>query len=126
MIGTNNTGHQGRNGYECSAEQTAAGVKKILELIHKKTPETKILVLGIFPRGADNTDNFRVQNQQTNELIKAFADNQKVFYKDIGAAFLQPDGTLTREIMPDLLHLSEQGYEIWSKQIIDDVKRLLN
>ncbi len=69
MIGTNNTGHQGRpqaelNGtvYQCSAEQTAEGVKAIIAKLQAKCPEEKILILGIFPRGADKNDKFRQQN----------------------------------------------------------------
>lgn len=44
MIGTNNTGHH-------NADQIFAANKKIVELIRTKLPETKVLVLAIFPRG---------------------------------------------------------------------------
>lgn len=132
MIGTNNTGHVGRaqkelNGaiYACSAEQTAEGVKQILERLEKKAPEAKVLVLGIFPRGETPADPMRQQNEKTNALIAKYADGKRVHYLDIGKTFLQPDGTLTREIMPDLLHLSEKGYDLWAEAIEPQVKTLL-
>jgi lysophospholipase L1-like esterase len=132
MIGTNNTGHQGRpqkelNGavYECTAEQTAEGIKAILGQLRLKCPEAKILVLGIFPRGADKNDKFRQQNEATNAIVKGFADGQKVFFLDVGAKFLEPDGTLSKTIMPDLLHPNEKGYQIWSDAIKADVLALL-
>ena len=132
MIGTNNTGHQGRpqkelNGavYECAAEQTAEGIKSILAKLRQKCPDAKILVLGIFPRGADRNDKFRQQNEATNAIVKGFADGQKIFFLDIGAKFLEPDGTLSKTIMPDLLHPNEKGYQIWSDAIKADVLALL-
>ena len=132
MIGTNNTGHQGRpqkelNGavYECTAEQTAEGIKAILGQLRQKCPDAKILVLGIFPRGADKNDKFRQQNEATNAIVKGFADGQKVFFLDVGAKFLEPDGTLSKTIMPDLLHPNEKGYQIWSDAIKADVLALL-
>jgi len=132
MIGTNNTGHQGRpqkelNGavYQCTAEQTAEGVKAILAKLRQKCPDAKILVLGIFPRGANKDDKFRQQNEATNALVKGFADGQKVFFLDIGAKFLEADGTLSKSIMPDLLHPNEKGYEIWAAAIEGRVKELL-
>jgi lysophospholipase L1-like esterase len=48
-----------------------------------------------------------------------------VHYLDIGDSFLEEDGTLTREIMPDLLHLSEKGYTIWAESIEDKLSALL-
>lgn len=103
MIGTNNTGHVGRpqkelNGaiYHCSAEQTAAGIKAILTRLQTKLPETRVLLLGIFPRGADKTDKMRQQNEATNALIAKFADGSKVHFMDIGQTFLAPDGTLSK------------------------------
>jgi lysophospholipase L1-like esterase len=132
MIGTNNTGHQGRpqkelNGvvYQCSAQQTAEGVKAILGKLKAKCPKAKILVLAIFPRGASNQDKLRQQNEATNAIIKGFADNKTVFFMDINAKFLQPDGMLSKEIMPDLLHPNEKGYEIWAEAIQAKVKELL-
>src|SRR5208337_5244157 len=44
MIGTNNLGAN-------TAEEIADGIKAIVAEIQKKQPETKILLLGIFPRG---------------------------------------------------------------------------
>jgi lysophospholipase L1-like esterase len=132
MIGTNNTGHQGRpqkelNGavYECTAEQTAAGIKAILGQLRQKCPDAKILVLGIFPRGADRNDKFRQQNEATNAIVQGFADGQKIFFLDVGAKFLESDGTLSKTIMPDLLHPNEKGYQIWSDAIKADVLTLL-
>jgi len=48
-----------------------------------------------------------------------------VFYMDIGPKFLGPDGSLSKEIMPDLLHLSPQGYEIWASSIDAKLGELL-
>jgi lysophospholipase L1-like esterase len=132
MIGTNNTGHQGRaqkelNGavYACTAEQTAEGIKAIIAKLQQKCPDAKILVLAIFPRGANKDDKFRQQNDATNAIVKGFADDKKVFFLDIGAKFLEADGTLPKSIMPDLLHPNAQGYQIWSDAIESKVKELL-
>ena len=132
MIGTNNTGHQGRpqkenNGevYHCTAQQTAEGVKAIVAKLKAKCPGAKILLLAIFPRGATPEDKFRQQNEATNQILKTFADDKTVFFMDINAKLLQPDGTLSKEIMPDLLHPNEKGYEIWSEAIEGKVKELL-
>lgn len=132
MIGTNNTGHVGRaqkelNGaiYASSAEQTAEGVKAIVGKLQAKAPEAKILLLGIFPRGEKPTDAMRQQNEATNAIIAKLADGKQVHFMDIGKTFLQPDGTLTREVMPDLLHLSEKGYDMWAEAIDPKIKELL-
>ncbi|MES2508005.1 MAG: platelet-activating factor acetylhydrolase IB subunit [Verrucomicrobiota bacterium] len=132
MIGTNNTGHVGRaqkelNGaiYASSAEQTAEGVKVIVGKLQAKAPEAKILLLGIFPRGEKPTDAMRQQNEATNAIIAKLADGKQVHFMDIGKTFLQPDGTLTREVMPDLLHLSEKGYDMWAEAIDPKIKELL-
>jgi lysophospholipase L1-like esterase len=132
MIGTNNTGHQGRpqkelDGavYQCNAQQTAEGIKAILSRLQQKCPQAKILLLAIFPRGANKDDKFRQQNEATNAIIKGFADDKMVFFMDVGEKFLEPDGTLPKSVMPDLLHPNEKGYQIWSDAIETKVKELL-
>ena len=132
MIGTNNTGHQGRpqkeinnEVYQCTAQQTAEGVKAIIDKLKVKCPGAKILLLAIFPRGATPEDKMRQQNEETNKIIKGFADDKTVYFMDIGPKFLAADGTLSKDIMPDLLHPNEKGYEIWAEAIQDKVKELL-
>jgi lysophospholipase L1-like esterase len=122
MIGTNNTGH--RKGAEPAAD-TAAGVKAILDKLAAKCPDAKVLVLGIFPRGAMADDKLRVHNAAINEHIAKMADGQKVHYMDIAKSFLQPDGSLPKEIMPDLLHLSPKGYQLWADAIKEKVAELM-
>jgi len=132
MIGTNNTGHSNRPPrnpgeamYICTAEQTADGVAAILQALKRKMPQTKVLLLGIFPRGEKPSDPLRQQNEATNALIARLADGKRVQYLDIGNRFLEPDGTLTRAVMPDLLHLSERGYAIWADAIEPRIAELL-
>lgn len=118
MIGTNNMGSH-------SAEQIAGGIKAIVEELRKQKPEMKILLLGIFPRSAKATDAIREKIKTANGIIAKLDDGKTVFYKDIGAKFLTDDGTLEKKIMPDLLHLSAEGYEIWATAIKDDIAKLL-
>jgi lysophospholipase L1-like esterase len=118
MIGTNNSGTD-------SSDDIAAGIKAIVEKLRAKRPETKILLLGIFPRGADPSDPKRQVNIAANEIAKNVEDGKNIFYLDISKKFLNEDGTLSKEIMPDLLHLSPKGYEIWAESIEPKVADLL-
>lgn len=118
MIGTNNSGNN-------TSEQIADGVKAIVAKLRKELPKTKVLVLAIFPRGADKSDERRKVNEGANKSIAKLADDEMVFFLDIGPKFLEADGTLSKEIMPDLLHLSPAGYTIWAESIEDKVAELL-
>jgi arylsulfatase A-like enzyme/lysophospholipase L1-like esterase len=119
MIGTNNTGHQMQD-----AEEVAAGIEAILGIVREGSPRTKVLLLGVFPRGESPWDEKRLNNVQINQIIRRFADGDRVHYLDIGHVFLEKDGTLSKEIMPDHLHLSEAGYERWAKAIEPKLKEL--
>jgi lysophospholipase L1-like esterase len=118
MIGTNNSGSN-------TGEDIADGVKAIVSKLRSKLPNTKVLVLAVFPRGADKNDARRKVNDATNAIISKLDDGKNVFYLDIGPKFLGEDGTLSKEIMPDLLHLSPQGYQIWADAVEPTVKKLL-
>ncbi len=118
MIGTNNSGSN-------APEEIAEGVTEIVNQIREKTPKTKILLLATFPRGADASDAKRQVNQKSNEIVEKLADDEHVFYLDISDKFLGDDGSLSKEIMPDLLHLNEQGYTIWAESIEPTLAKLL-
>jgi len=122
MIGTNNTGGD-------TAEGIAKGVTKIVETIRKKQPATKILLLAVFPRGEKPTtpekpNPGRDKIKQVNAIIAKLDDKKNVFFLDIGEKFLSPDGSLTKEIMPDFLHLSPAGYQIWADAITPKLTEL--
>lgn len=118
MIGTNNSGNN-------SSVQIAEGVEAIVKKLREKLPQTKILVLAIFPRGADVNDVRRKVNIGANRSIAKLADDKMVFFLDIGDKFLNDDGTLSKEVMPDLLHLNEKSYTTWAEAIEPKVKELM-
>jgi lysophospholipase L1-like esterase len=126
MIGTNNTGAH-------SAEQIAGGIKAIVEELRKQKPDMKILVLGVFPRASglkkEDTvapaEKLNPKIKAINDIVAKLADDKNIFYKDIGPKFLNKDGGLEKKVMPDLLHLSEEGYKIWAEAIKDDIAKLV-
>ncbi|MFG6488478.1 GDSL-type esterase/lipase family protein [Roseateles sp. BYS78W] len=120
MIGTNNTGHRAE-----APETTAAGIKRLLDEIRQRLPKAQVLLLAIFPRGEKPDDGQRQLNQAINKLIAGYADSRSVHFLDIGAALLQPDGTLSKDIMPDLLHPNERGYEIWQRAMAPTLQKLM-
>lgn len=111
MIGTNNLGARQ------SVRDTIAGVTCVVKTIHEKVPEAKILLLGIFPRGDKPDDHFRGEIKQVNEALSKLNGQDNVTYLDIGEKFLQPDGTLPPDIMPDYLHPNAKGYKIWAEAV---------
>jgi len=126
MIGTNNTGFElDQRTPKNSPAETVAGIAAITRTIRRRLPDTRILLLAIFPRG-EKPDNLR--RKQVNEINAAIAmlhDGKSVYFLDIGVNFLAPDGTLPKDVMPDFLHPSEQGYAIWAAAIKGPVRRLL-
>jgi lysophospholipase L1-like esterase len=104
MIGTNDIGH-GR-----SVEDAAEGVRAVLLKLRVREPATRILLLGLWPRGASPIDPFRKKVEAVNDLIQTCGDNKSVFYADIGGVLLDGRGDLTHAISPDLLHFTAAGY----------------
>ena len=119
MIGTNNS-----NGADNTAEEIAAGIGRIVAQLHEKTPRTQVLLLAIFPRG-EKPNAQREKISKVNEAIAKLDDGKTVHYLDIGPKFLEKDGTLSKEIMPDFLHLSAQGYTIWAEAVAPKVAELM-
>ncbi len=119
MIGTNNS-----NGGDNTSEEIGEGVKAIVANVREKLPKSKVLVLGIFPRG-EKPNPQREKNARASEIASKVADGVNVKYLDIGGTFLEKDGTLTKEIMPDFLHLSEKGYQIWAENLEPVVREMI-
>jgi beta-glucosidase len=118
MIGTNNFG-------EDSASDIALGIKAIVEKLRTRLPKTNVLLLGVFPRGEKPDDPLREKSNAVNAIIKDYDDGKMVHYFEINEKLMKPNGEQDRDIMPDLVHLSPKGYEIWGEAIESKVARLL-
>lgn len=133
MAGTNNSNHD-----EYTPEQIAGGVRAIVDELRRKLPRTKILLLGIFPRGSHEQ---RIELKQgrteaggnpqwtkidrVNRMIATFADGRTVVYRNINREFVNEKGELPVTVMPDLLHPNATGYEIWGRAIQPVVKEMI-
>ena len=132
LAGTNNS-----NNDDYTPDQIAGGVKAIISELRERLPRTKILLLGIFPRGSSG-QRIELKNGRTaaemnpqwekidvvNRTLSEFADGRMVVYSDLNGEFLNGKGELPADVMPDLLHPNSKGYEIWGRAIQPFVERM--
>lgn len=118
MIGTNNSGR--------NVEAVAAAVRKVIDVICRKHPESKVILMPIFPRNADPRDSIRGANEKINCVISRIPDGERVFWLDFNDRFLKPGGVLTSEFMlEDLVHPNKRGYEVWVNAISPAFREIL-
>jgi beta-glucosidase len=119
MIGTNNS-----NKEDNTEDDILAGVTAIVQQIRTRQPDTKIILLSIFPRGKS----FSVQRGkilQVNQALARLDDGKNIFYLDFGPQLIENDGSISKSVMPDYLHPNEHGYNIWAAAIEPKLKELL-
>ena len=119
MIGTNNSA-DGRN----TAVEMIDGVTAVIDKLRAKLPKTEILLLDIFPRG-QRINAQRGKILQVNQVLSRLDIRPHVTFLRIGQNFISPDGSIAKDIMPDFLHLTTEGYEIWAKSIEPTLARLM-
>lgn len=123
MIGTNNSGH-----FPVEKESpidTILGIRAVIDAVRAKQPSAKVILHPIFPRGAGPDDPIRRRNEIVNKTIEDFADGRSVVWCDFNDALLAPDGTLPREVMPDLLHPAKYGYRVWANAVLEPLNAIL-
>lgn len=118
LIGTNNIKRD-------TALQIAEGVAAIVGEIRTRLPKTKILLLGVFPRSETPDDGRRLKVTEVNTHLAKLDDGKTVFFLDLGPKFLRPDGTLSKGVMHDFLHLTTTGYKIWSDEMAEKLAELM-
>lgn len=109
LIGTNNVSAGD------DPADTAAGIAQIVAVIREKLPSTRIILLGILPRDHYPGTEYRKKIALINKRISTLNDGYRIIYQDISSHFLDGEGKVPYDVMPDELHLSEKGYEIWAR-----------
>ena len=117
MIGTNNTGHFSEaDEPPCD---TILGIREIIRKIREKQPKARLVLLPIFPRGAAADNPLRMRNEVVNREIMKYANGRSPVWVDFTDKYLLADGTLPRDVMPDLLHPGSFGYEVWGSELLE-------
>lgn len=111
LIGTNNIGH----GTHTVAE-TAAGVAAVCRKIRAKMPRARLILQAVFPRG-DKGERVAREIEELNRLIAPLGREPGTWFVDVNKALLDPDGSLSRDTMPDLLHPGPAGYVKWAEAL---------
>ena len=110
LIGTNNLGHGTSN-----ATETLLGIRSVISVLHEQCPNARLLVMAVFPRG-ERMNPMRGDVLQVNQAIAA-EPGPGVTIIDIGTRFVDANGDIRKDLMPDALHLSPAGYRIWADAV---------
>jgi beta-glucosidase len=119
LIGVNNIPDD--NNTPC---QVLEGVTAVVTKLREKLPETKVLLLGIFPFREDFCAQ-RAKALQVNQALHKLDDGQWIRFLDIGYLFIQPNGKISKDIMRDFLHPSDAGYRIWAEAMEPELAAML-
>lgn len=146
LIGTNDLGNTW-----CSAEMVLIGIIRVVEELRIRKPAATIIVNGILPRtynrngyvGRGRSRKWWKKKsppampsmwddiEAINEELKSYASSRaKVEYFETQSFFV--DNTASEEnlqidgkLMPDYLHPSAEGYQLWGQEIVDKLKTIL-
>jgi beta-glucosidase len=111
-IGTNNLGAGD------SVADTVTAIAGVVHAVEAASPSTKILLLGLLPRGASPGDPLRGEVAAVNTQIAGLADGSHVRYLDLGPAVTPPNGAITPNFRaPDYVHPDARGYRLLTAAI---------
>ena len=119
MIGTNNTGQ----GEGQPADETIQGIEAIIDEINTRLPDTELIVHAVFPRDHKADGAKRLVNEAINQALPEITAAKNAEFLDINHLFLEKDGTLPRNVMPDFLHPKQVGYQLWAKGLQPTLNR---
>lgn len=106
LIGTNNLSTN-------TDEDIVDGILQVIEVIRSRCPEAKIVLFGLLPREQDETGRECVTRiRAINHQLEQHAQSNGFIYECFGDALLADSGRIDKFIMPDGLHLNEDGYRI--------------
>jgi beta-glucosidase len=117
MLGVNNLA----GGF--TAAQTVAGVRAVVAVVRAHLPATHIVLLGVLPAREAASDPLRQKIIDTNLELAKLADTTLVF-RDVGRVLLEPDGSISKDILRDFVHPTAAGYERVTAEVAPLIEEL--
>jgi lysophospholipase L1-like esterase len=118
LIGTNNRTSD-------SPVAIAQGIEEVAVAAHHYAPAAKVIVMGVFPVGAEPTNPNRAIVAEINRHVRGRLRNYARFL-DIGPQLLAADRHADMSKMAgDALHLQGPGFEVWAEALERAIERLL-
>ena len=117
MIGINDVSHHQPTDFIVN------DIAELIEEIREKSPRTEIYLQSILPINESfgiytRLNGRSAQIPEINAKLKTLARNWNLTYVDLFPLFVEPGtNTLRANLTGDGIHLSEEGYEIWRKEL---------
>ena len=119
MIGTNNlSANRG-------APSTITGIEAVVQALRQQAPDAKIVLMSVLPHPQNEGVRPTRTVKTINAAITKLADGKTLHYLDIDGKFLDAEGNVNLTLLPDRLHPSAQGYEIWEAALAPLLDELL-
>lgn len=126
LIGINDL----RKGNDVS--EIVSNTKEIIELIKENRPYSEIYLESIYPinktdddKISDSVRDIEFNNEkiiEVNDLLKDLAKDEKITYVDLYNKLIDDDGNLNISYTKDGLHISSEGYECITNELMKYIK----
>jgi len=127
LAGTNNLGGKPSPENDASkVQEVVSGIDAIIKLMHQKSPNSTIILMGITPRN-DRVNGTAMVGaiSKVNQRISQFANGKNIRYLNINDKLADANGKLFDGVTVDGLHLSLKGYQIWADALKPILTELL-
>lgn len=117
LIGINDVSH------DLTADSVVTLITCLVDRIQKESPETKLYLQSLLPIN-ESVCKYKTMIGKTNivpeinQKLKSLATSRKIPFIDLFPLFTEKGtNVLRKELTNDGLHLTEEGYKIWSKKL---------
>jgi lysophospholipase L1-like esterase len=115
MAGTNNF-------FSNSDAEIASGVHAIIRAIHERTPNTTVLLIGLFPRDFPFGD---ARSVNINKTLATFHNGSSIVYHNPRPWLTTPDDKFNPALFADSAHLNSDGYRAWATAIKEPLAAIM-
>lgn len=110
-------------GINCPPADIANGIRAIAQVFRRRLPETRLIMMAILPVANEGK---RAKSKQVNAINAALSRNEnEVAYVDLQDEFLLADGSINKQLFTDGIHLTPEGYRVWTQGIEPLVQKFM-